>query len=307
MYTAKKNGNWNISTTWSMVPRNDNVLKDKFIIPAGIVVTGDDDVNSMGFDEVEIQLHGTLKLGPSASLHFGNSSKIEIFETGNIQANGASQKIFIGSVAKYAGNSNKTLKGPVYADFSTGIAPEGFSTYAVLPVSLTGFSATLNNHIVSLKWSAVNDRKTMYEVEQLANANDWSKINVMTAGENDGTHNYVFDDNHAPAGFISYRVKQVKEDGKFQYSNTVTVKQIEANGEAKIFSSNKTVSIQLSSEAKTVDVKIMNMNGHVMVSRFYSSPALKLNIPVANVNSGDYVVYISENNNLETVKKIFIN
>jgi hypothetical protein len=144
IYTAVKDGYWNVSATWSMVARNDNVSKDKFIIPEGITVTGDDEVNSMGFDDVELQIHGTLKIGPSASLHFGNNSKIEVFETGSIEANGVSQQIYIGNVTKYSGKT-KTLKGPVYADGSTGKAPEGFIIHNTQAVSVNAFSSLLNN------------------------------------------------------------------------------------------------------------------------------------------------------------------
>jgi len=135
IYTAKKSGNWDNAATWNMVVRNDNVKKDKFIIPAAFEVTADEDVNSMGFDDVEIQISGVLELGSSTTLHFGNNSIIEVLATGSVKGNGASQQIYIGSVSKYTGNKNKTLKGPLYADMSTGIAPNGFSAYSLLSLN----------------------------------------------------------------------------------------------------------------------------------------------------------------------------
>ena len=135
IYTAKKSGDWDNSGTWNVVVRNDNVQKDKFIIPSSFTVTADEDVNNMGYSDVELQISGTLKLGSSATLYFGNNSSIQVLSTGSIDANGASQQIYIGAISKYVGNKNKTLTGPVYADFSTGAAPLGFSTFSLLSIN----------------------------------------------------------------------------------------------------------------------------------------------------------------------------
>src|SRR5690349_10630912 len=120
IYTAKKSGNWDNSGTWSVIPRNDNVQKDMFIIPAGMTVTADEDVNQMGYTDVELYVSGVLRLGSSTTLLFGVNSRIELLATGTIEGNGASQQIFIGDVSKYLGSKNKTLSGPLFADKSTG-------------------------------------------------------------------------------------------------------------------------------------------------------------------------------------------
>ena len=146
IYTAKKSGNWNNAATWNLVMRNDNVKKDKFIIPSEFKVTADEDVNSMGYSDVELQISGILELGSSATLYFGNDSKIEILATGSIDANGASQQIYIGAVSKYVGNKNKTLNGPLYADYSTGIAPAGFSAYSLLALTTPSVTPARRNN-----------------------------------------------------------------------------------------------------------------------------------------------------------------
>lgn len=145
--TAKKSGNWDNAGTWNTIVRNDNVKKDKFIIPAGFKVTADEDVNDMGYTDVELQISGTLQLGSSTTLYFGNDSKIEILATGAIDATGASQQIYIGAVSKYVGNKNKTLNGPLYADYSTGAAPVGFSAYSLLALAAPAAPATRNENI----------------------------------------------------------------------------------------------------------------------------------------------------------------
>ena len=137
IYTAKSSGNWCNNITWSSVVRNDNVQKDKFIIPGGLTVTVDEAINNMDLGDVELQISGVLELAPSATIYLGANSSIQVLSTGSIKANGASQQIFIGNESKYIGNINKTLSGPVYADYSTGVAPMGFSSFTLLSLNAT--------------------------------------------------------------------------------------------------------------------------------------------------------------------------
>ena len=135
VFTAKQSGNWKKPQTWNVVVRNDNVSKDKFIIPSGYTVTADNDVNSMGFTDVELQISGTLEMDLNTSLYFGSNSRIDVLSTGSIVGSRSSQQIFVGNDSKYMGNRNKTISGPVYADNSTGVAPYGFSTYTILSIN----------------------------------------------------------------------------------------------------------------------------------------------------------------------------
>ena len=229
IHTAKATGNWNNTAIWNKVVRTDNVSKDKFIIPAAFNVTGDNDVNSLGYDNVELQISGKLIIGNSAILSFGNDSKIEILSTGSIVGNGNSQQILIGGVSKYVGNKDKTITGPLYADFSTPSSPNGFVAYTLL---------------------AINDR------------------NAETIGQ------------------TTNRNKEM----------------------VNIYSSNKTISIAFASNnINTVTVKIMNINGNVVSSQLINRPAATVKVNTQNLNSGIYVVYVADQNNIVTVKKVFVN
>jgi hypothetical protein len=135
IYTAKSSGNWSNSTSWTAVMRNDGVQKDKFIIPGGFTITGDEEVSKMDISDVELQISGQLELARGTAIYLGANSNIQVLSTGSIKANGASQKIFIGADAKYVGNMNKTLTGPVYADYSTGVAPMGFNSFTLLSLN----------------------------------------------------------------------------------------------------------------------------------------------------------------------------
>ena len=115
-------------------------------------------------------------------MFFGDNSKIEILSTGSIEGNGASQQLFIGDDSKYAGNKNKTLNGPLYADASTA----GFVTYSMLSVNFISFSGSVyNDNTVSLKWSVSNEvDNKQYEIEARNNNSDWRKVGVVMANNN---------------------------------------------------------------------------------------------------------------------------
>ena len=307
IYTAKANGVWSNARTWNTVARKDNVQKDKFVIPAAYTVMGDDDVNSMGFADIEMHIFGTLTLEPGTSLHFGSASRIEIFAGGAINANGASQQIYIGTVSKYTGYKNKNLHGPLYADASTGSAPNGFSTYGALPASINAFSVTTSNdQTVSLKWSVTGEIKSShYQVETRTESKDWSLAGLVVAGKE---QTYSFSHKNMASGTISYRLKQVNADGEMQYSNIVSITGVThaSPSQANIYTVNKTVNIDLAAETKTpVDVKIMSMSGFVLNSKTFK-PARKISLAVDTLKAGPYLVYVSDNVNKETIRKVFI-
>jgi hypothetical protein len=260
----------------------------------------------MGLEDVDMQISGVLRLAPSTTLYFGNNSRIEILSSGSIQGNGASQQVFIGDVSKYAGNVNKTLSGPLYADALT----TGFVAYSMLSVNFTSFSGSINNdNTVTLNWSVSNEVDNKhYEIEARNNSGEWRTVGVVAATKNNSVNKtYQFLNKSVTAGTTSYRLKQVDIDGKFQYSNTISITSKQAIASAKVFAANKTVNVEFASEVKsTVAVKIMNMNGAVISSQSYNH-ASKINLNLNHLNSGAYVVYVTDNKNISTVQKVMIN
>ena len=305
-YTAQKSGNWYAASTWTIVTRNDGIQKDRFIIPAGITIVADDDVNTMGLSDVELQISGVLRLAPSAILYFGAESRIDIYSTGSIEGNGASQRIFIGGVSKYTGNIDKNLNGPLYADASTA----GFTSYAVMSVNFISFAGSINaDNTVSLRWSVSNEiNNKHYEVEARNNS-EWSKIGLVAANANAAaTNSYKFNMKDAKAGTTAFRLKQVDQDGTVHYSNIITVCNKQVLAQTKIFAANKKVNIQLPTEIKqTVAVKVMNLNGFVVASLSFNQPASNLSLSLNHLNAGTYIIYVSDNIHMPVATQVMVN
>ena len=131
-------------------------------------------------------------------------------------------------------NGNTAIAGGAGDNGGVGAAWV-FASAELLPVELTSFTAEIAEKSVELKWRTATEVNNYgFEIERamdnetsssLVSARDdnWSKIGFV---EGNGTTNapksYSFTDKSA-SGKISYRLKQIDRDGKFEYSQTVEV------------------------------------------------------------------------------------
>ena len=111
---------------------------------------------------------------------------------------------------------------------------------APLPVELTTFTASINNNKVLLSWSTATEVNNYgFELERQLTTTpgsatpsssrrgkdvEWIKIGfVPGSGTSNSTKEYSFIDKNVPAGNYKYRLKQIDNDGTFEYSDEVVV------------------------------------------------------------------------------------
>lgn len=99
------------------------------------------------------------------------------------------------------------------------------STNAPLPVELTSFTATHKNGTVTLNWETKTEIDNYgFEIERKTSATGWQKIGFI---EGHFTTNspkfYNFTDRPKGAGKLRYRLKQIDNNGTFEYSPVVEV------------------------------------------------------------------------------------
>ncbi|MGE5365165.1 MAG: T9SS type A sorting domain-containing protein [Bacteroidota bacterium] len=95
-----------------------------------------------------------------------------------------------------------------------------------LPVELSSFTGELKGSSVSLKWNTATEVNNHgFEIErQIAENSGWEKIGFVEGhGNSNSPLNYSFVDAGAPKGKLSYRLKQIDTDGKYEYSKTVEI------------------------------------------------------------------------------------
>ncbi len=105
-----------------------------------------------------------------------------------------------------------------FSDFTGGEA-------GALPVELTSFNAALRNGMVDLKWETKTEINNYgFEIERKSATADWTKIGFVEGhGSTNSPKYYSYSDKPSGTGKISYRLKQIDNDGQFEYSPVVEV------------------------------------------------------------------------------------
>ena len=105
-----------------------------------------------------------------------------------------------------------TLTGPI-------------GSMVVLPVELISFNGKTEKGVNNLKWAtATESNNSGFSVERSADGETFTSIGfVKGGGTTQKQQNYQMMDAKPLSGINYYRLKQVDNDGKFTYSNTITL------------------------------------------------------------------------------------
>ncbi|MBK7938888.1 MAG: T9SS type A sorting domain-containing protein [Lewinellaceae bacterium] len=95
----------------------------------------------------------------------------------------------------------------------------------LLPVELLEFNAVIRDNSVKLAWSTASEKDNMgYDLERSAEGNNWSAIGFIPGkGTSNHRMDYFFEDKKPITGVNYYRLKQMDDNGKFEYSPIVVV------------------------------------------------------------------------------------
>ena len=112
-----------------------------------------------------------------------------------------------------------------------GFATDTFSGLgdpSPLPVELTSFSASVVRNTVKLNWKTETEVNNYgFEVERYALSAErqaWEKIGFVNGnGNSNSPKSYSYEDKNVTAGKYSYRLKQIDNDGQFEYSKAIEV------------------------------------------------------------------------------------
>ena len=102
------------------------------------------------------------------------------------------------------------------------------SSESELPVELTSFSAKTIGSLIKLSWSTSTEVNNYgFDVERFALSAErqaWEKIGFVEGnGNSNSTKNYSFEDKNLSSDKYLYRLKQIDNDGQFEYSNEIEI------------------------------------------------------------------------------------
>jgi len=174
-----------------------------------------------------------------------------------------------------------------------------------LPVELTSFAARVNSGNVLLNWETATEVNNYgFDIERCALSAEgqaWVKIGFVNGnGNSNSPSSYSFVDNNIISGKYNYRLKQIDNDGQYEYSNSIDVD----FGPPKKFELyqnypnpiNPVTSIRFTiPEAGNVKLSIFNILGQeirTIVNEFKEAGIYTINFSAEDLNSGVYIYKI---------------
>ena len=182
-----------------------------------------------------------------------------------------------------------------------------------LPVTLVNFTGTKRSTHVDLKWKTeIELNSNRFEIERRID-NETQFINigsVAAAGNSAQTIQYVYTDENVlnKGRKFYYRLKMVDEDGKFTYSNIVTLSSSATEIFVEGVYNNTANTLQLISgnqfSVKQITVRILNTAGQTILTQ--QLPYADARIDVSKLSSGIYFIEIKNTNGTETYLQKFV-
>ncbi len=174
---------------------------------------------------------------------------------------------------------------------------------AALPVSLTNFTASvLTDNKVLLRWVTASEiNAAFFEVESSSTGSGFAKFSTRVPAK--GSNNtYELEDVLKP-GVTYYRLKMIDIDGKYSYSNIVTV-----NGKQtyKLLISPNPASHNIAvSHIKAKQgsvIGIFSINGSLISMQSIREGAIQTSIDISRIPAGNYLLVFENEGKKESVK-----
>jgi Secretion system C-terminal sorting domain len=191
-----------------------------------------------------------------------------------------------------------------------------------LPVELSSFSASVNLNSVSLNWKTATEiNNNGFEVERKAGdqksevSSQWEKVGfVQGNGNSNSPKDYSFVDKNLTGGTkYIYRLKQIDNDGQYQYSKEIEVKVVPNQytlyqNYPNPFNPTTTIKFNLPQAAEVnltvyniLGEKVMTLANGMLEAGFHS-----VEFNASNLASGTYIYRLQASNFVETKKMMLI-
>ena len=187
-----------------------------------------------------------------------------------------------------------------------------------LPVELSSFSASIIDEGVKLIWVTETEVNNYgFEVERQVSidqltAGNWARIGFVEGnGNSNSPTDYSFIDDEVTSGKYAYRLKQIDNDGTFEYSKIIEINvnsplEFELNQNyPNSFNPSTTIKFSLPTTS-SVKLSVFNILGEevqILMNETKEAGIYTINFNAAELNSGIYF-YKLETRNFLRVKKM---
>lgn len=194
------------------------------------------------------------------------------------------------------------LQNPRFVGSSPDIGPLETEVLNPLPVEWSYFKLDVfEQRKVKLYWQTLSEfSNKKFEVERSSNGGVWNKIGeVLSHGNNHLIKNYQFVDDNPPSGRQYYRLRQLDDDGQFEYSTILSCEISIFDQWTLVRLNQDELQIMTNDQQKweDLDIQIIDANGKIWKSNFQNNT-----INIASLPSGIYFLLLKNNNTYETFK-----
>jgi len=184
---------------------------------------------------------------------------------------------------------------------------------APLPVELSSFSASVVGDGVKLNWRTETEVNNYgFEIFRQAQDNRWSLLGFVEGhGNSNSPKEYYFIDDNVTAGKYAYRLKQIDNDGTFEFSKIIAIVAdaplefgLSQNYPNPFNPSTKIkFSLPVTSNVKLSVFNILGEEVQILVNETKEAGIYTINFDAAQLNSGIYF-YKLETRNFVQVSKM---
>jgi hypothetical protein len=185
-----------------------------------------------------------------------------------------------------------------------------------LPVELSSFSAVVLKDKIKLNWKTETEVNNFgFDVERKFTVGSWEKIGFVNgSGNSNSPKLYSYEDKNVTIGKYSYRLKQIDNDGKYNFSKSVDV---DLNFPSKFELSqnypnpfNPVTTIKFSlSETGEVKLTVFNILGEevaALLNENMDAGVHTINYNASELNSGLYFYKLQSNGKVQTKKMMLL-
>ena len=190
---------------------------------------------------------------------------------------------------------------------------------APLPVELSQFSAKVTGSFIQLNWKTeteINDYGFDIQRSEICSQNkNWETIGFVNgSGNSNSPKNYFFTDRNVSAGKHLYRLKQIDNDGQFDYSKSIEV-DLGAPSNFRLdqnypnpFNPSTKISYNLP-EAVNVKLIVYNLLGQeikILKNKFEDAGVYSIDFDASELNSGLYLYKLEAGSFTQTRKMLLM-
>jgi len=139
----------------------------------------------------------------------------------------SAQSIVINSGASIVVPSGADICAETHGNITGNISGDGKQCNQLpLPVELTSFTASVKDNQVLLKWRTATEVNNYgFEILRYAQDDEWDLLGFVDGhGNSNSPKQYSFTDKNPIGGSVFiYRLKQIDNDGKYEYSDEIEV------------------------------------------------------------------------------------